>query len=82
MPDDAVSDPLPEASPLAAALETPSEPQLPTGRHTTALSRGLVIAFVLVLCFIGWLGVVGIGDAAGQGLFGLFDPGAGGCGGG
>lgn len=52
-----------------------------TPARSDRMSRGLVLAFLLCLAFIGWLGATGISDAAASG-HGLFAPSAGDCGGG
>lgn len=70
-----------------AAVAMPLDPGSSAAEDATALdaradraSRVLIVAFVLALCFIGWLGVSGIDATAfADGLFGL-SPG--GCGGG
>jgi hypothetical protein len=43
-------------------------------------SRGLVLAFLLSLAFVGWLGVVGIGEVT-DAHHGLFAPDPNACGG-
>ena len=69
-----------------AAVEMPADPGSTAAEDAAALdaradraSRVLIIAFVLALCVIGWVGVSGVDATAfADGLFGLSPAGCGG----